>query len=197
MNEQVYLDLSNALEDFESFIEKISKVCDVDIMPGENDISGSFFPQQKLNIALFPKLVKNDNLLFCTNPHMFKMNGLLFLGTSGQNINDIACFKSTEGISEVEILEETLEMRHLAPTCPDTLRSYPFEMEDPLIIQEAPNVYFSSCAKSYDSKLIKQLDGISRIFTVPSFKETGGIVLLDLQTLDTYLYTISAAKLTE
>ena len=48
-----------------------------------------------------------------------------------------------EDIREVDVLYQTLEMRHIAPTCPDTLRSYPFENEDPLIIREGHNVYFS------------------------------------------------------
>lgn len=118
-------------------------------MPGENDISGAFMPQQPLNKMMFPKLLENQQVHFCTNPHKFSLNGLMFLGTSGQNIKDICRFKSMDGKSEVDVLYETLEMRHLAPTCPDTLRSYPFESEDPLIIREGLNVYFSCDATEY------------------------------------------------
>lgn len=89
LNERVYSNISNSIEQFESFLTKISENCNVDIMPGNKDISGSFLPQQPLNVALFPELLKNDNIIFSTNPHQFNMNGLNFLGTSGQNIEDI------------------------------------------------------------------------------------------------------------
>lgn len=42
-----------------------------------------------------------------------------FLGTSGQNVGDIQKYSSMD--SHLEILEETLRLRHLAPTAPDTL----------------------------------------------------------------------------
>lgn len=42
-----------------------------------------------------------------------------FLGTSGQNVCDIQKYSSMD--SHLEILEQTLRLRHLAPTAPDTL----------------------------------------------------------------------------
>lgn len=42
-----------------------------------------------------------------------------FLGTSGQNVSDIQRYSSMD--NHCEILEETLQLRHLAPTAPDTL----------------------------------------------------------------------------
>lgn len=191
INEKVYGNLSHAIEQFESFLVEISKHCNVDVMPGENDISGSFLPQQPLNIALFPELLKCDNILFCTNPHKFSINGLNFLGTSGQNVDDISRFRSMKDKREVDILYETLEMRHIAPTCPDTLRSYPFESEDPLIIREPYNVYFSCNSNEYGTILEKQMDGIMRFFTVPSFTQTKSVVLLDLGSLDTYTFKLN------
>jgi len=44
-----------------------------------------------------------------------------FLGTSGQTIDDI--FKYLESEDRMEIVQQTLEWSHLAPTCPDTLCS--------------------------------------------------------------------------
>jgi len=194
INERVYCNLSSAIEQFESFVTKLTQNCDVDVMPGENDVSGSFMPQQPLNVALFPKLLssslKHNSLIFSTNPHKFSLNGLKFLGSSGQNIEDICRFRDMSSKSELDILYETLQLRHIAPTCPDTLRSYPFENEDPLIIRDAPNVYFSCNAKEYSSMLETQLNGLMRIFTVPSFTKTKEVVLLDLGSLDTYSYKI-------
>ena len=42
-----------------------------------------------------------------------------FLGTSGENINNLYCF--TEGLDSIELLEMTLKWSHVAPTTPDTL----------------------------------------------------------------------------
>ena len=89
INDEVYTNLTNAILDFESFLVKLSEVCEVDIMPGENDVTGAFLPQPRLNVALFPSLLQNDNVVFSTNPHMFALNKLTFLGSSGQNIEDI------------------------------------------------------------------------------------------------------------
>ena len=56
LNEQVYSDISQVMECFESFLDKISETMDVDIMPGELDFSNSFMPQQPFNSCLFPSL---------------------------------------------------------------------------------------------------------------------------------------------
>jgi DNA polymerase delta subunit 2 len=42
-----------------------------------------------------------------------------FLGTSGQNIDDLK--KYSEARDELEFMERTLKWRHLAPTAPNTL----------------------------------------------------------------------------
>lgn len=42
-----------------------------------------------------------------------------FLGTSGQNIDDLE--KYSEARDKLEFMERTLKWRHLAPTAPNTL----------------------------------------------------------------------------
>jgi DNA polymerase II small subunit/DNA polymerase delta subunit B len=44
---------------------------------------------------------------------------LRFLGTSGQNIDDLE--KYSEAKDKLEFVERTLRWRHLAPTTPNTL----------------------------------------------------------------------------
>ena len=183
INERVYSNIASSLDYFESFVKCLSDHWSVDIMPGENDLSGSFLPQQPLNITLFPSLIESNNIILSTNPHKFSINGYDFLGTSGQNIQDVWRFRSMEDIREVDVLYQTLEMRQIAPTCPDTLRSYPFENEDPLIIREGHHVYFSWNAKEYGS--IWERSQMS-VFTIPSFAVNKSFVLLDLETLETY-----------
>ena len=54
----------------------------------------------------------------------------------------------------LEALRLTLEMRHICPTCPDTLRSFPFVNEDPFIIDDAPHVYFAANQPKFETELI-------------------------------------------
>lgn len=44
---------------------------------------------------------------------------LRFLGTSGQNVDDLE--KYSEAKDKIEFMERTLRWRHLAPTSPNTL----------------------------------------------------------------------------
>jgi DNA polymerase delta subunit 2 len=94
-------------------------------MPGHSDFSSSFLPQQPLNSCLFPTLEGIDSINLVTNPHKFEMNGgLQFFGTSGQNIQDIMQYQKEH--DALEIMTQTLEMRHACPTAPDTLRAFPY-----------------------------------------------------------------------
>ena len=115
---------------------KLCKDTDVDVMPGASDFSGAFMPQQPLNSCLFPKLAeaKLNSLNLVTNPHQFQMNGLTMLGISGQNIEDMRRNRLEE--SEMATAMHCLEMRHLCPTSPDTLRVHPFKDSDPFVIAE-------------------------------------------------------------
>lgn len=129
------------METFESFLDKLSETIDVDIMPGELDFSNSFMPQQPFNSCLFPQLQQKqrDSINLVTNPHQFDINGLTFLGTSGQNIRDMLLNAETpnitdEGDKSLFRIKQTLEMRHLCPTAPDTLRTFPFKDSDPFVI---------------------------------------------------------------
>lgn len=191
LNEQVYSDISQVMECFESFLDKVSETMDVDIMPGELDFSNSFMPQQPFNSCLFPSLQdkQRDSINLVTNPHQFDLNGLTFLGTSGQNVRDMLLNSETpedlkedgKGLSKIK---QTLEMRHLCPTAPDTLRVYPFKESDPFVINsqnnssnldlnvgedengpeqslytQVPHVYFVGNMQNYKEELLTQNKG--------------------------------------
>lgn len=166
----------------------LTKACEVDVMPGDNDISGAFLPQQPANVSLLPQLLKNDGVVFWTNPHKFEIKGMKFLGSSGQNIDDISRFIDMKDKTQIDIMNLTLEMRHLAPTWPDTLRSFPFEESDPLILENSPNVYFSCNSKGFETKVESGI----RLITVPAFTQTKELVLVDAETLEAYSYQIQS-----
>lgn len=75
-----------------------------------------------------------------TNPHEFTVDGVHMLGTSGQNVDDVAKYSSHE--DGLQLLGACLEWAHLAPTGPDTLTVYPFKNSDPFVLNQAPHVMF-------------------------------------------------------
>ena len=61
------------------FIDNI----DVDLMPGSQDFSNSYLPQQPINSYIFPEMRDKEQINFVTNPHKFKIKDVEFLGMSG------------------------------------------------------------------------------------------------------------------
>lgn len=211
INERVYGGIKKAVGDFEQFMLDVCNDIDVDVMPGQHDFSGSFMPQQPLNTCLFPQLVsaKVSSLNLVTNPHQFKFNGLELLGISGQNIEDMRRMRLEQ--SQIETVMHCLEMRHLCPTAPDTLRIHPFKDSDPFVISEkelslpedkemegahkkeherdnttVPHVFFVGNMDKYESRMLRKDKQFLKVFTVPTFSSSYSMVLLDTETCETY-----------
>lgn len=163
----------------------------VDVMPGQYDPTNYTLPQQPLHRCMFPLSSVYPTLQLASNPYTANIDGVKFLGTSGQNVSDIQKYSSMD--SHLEILEETLRLRHLAPTAPDTLGCYPFYQKDPFILEECPHVYFSGNAPTFESKLIKGPDGQEVLLvTVPEFSSTQTACLVNLRTLECEPVSFSA-----
>lgn len=75
-----------------------------------------------------------------------------FLGTSGQNIDDIDKYVDT--VDRVKMAESCMYWRHMAPSAPDTLWSYPFQDKDPFIIEKSPHVYFIGNQPTFEDSLL-------------------------------------------
>ena len=81
-------------------------------------------------------------------------------------------------------------MRHVAPTAPDTLRAFPYVDQDPFVLHDAPHVYFAGNQELYAERLVTS--GVVtcrqavKILSVPAFRRTRSIVLLDVSTLQSY-----------
>ncbi|XP_034025761.1 LOW QUALITY PROTEIN: DNA polymerase delta subunit 2-like [Thalassophryne amazonica] len=155
----------------------------VDVMPGQYDPTNYTLPQQPLHRCMFPLSSVFPPLQLASNPYQANIDGVRVPGTSGQNVCDIQRYSSMN--SHLDILEETLHLRHLAPTAPDTLGCYPFYQKDPFILEECPHVYLSGNAPSFESKLISGPDGQEvLVVAVPEFSSTQTACLVNLRTLE-------------
>ncbi|KAI9252432.1 DNA polymerase alpha/epsilon subunit B-domain-containing protein [Phascolomyces articulosus] len=174
---------SGPLAQFDDLLEEICASVPVDIMPGSKDPVNCQLPQQPLHPSLFTKAKEVGSLSSVTNPYWCKVDGVTFLGTSGQNVDDI--FKYTDSDDHIVMAERCLFWRHMAPSAPDTLWCYPFQENDPFILENSPHVYFIGNQPQFEQSIIEGPEGQkTRVIMVPSFSETGTIVLVNLGTLD-------------
>eukprot|EP01135_Chromosphaera_perkinsii_P003788 Nk52_evm34s255 gene=Nk52_evmTU34s255 len=188
-------DVAPSVEPVKLLDGAIANLCSsipVDLMPGESDPSNYFVPQQPLHKSMFVQSRCFNSFSSVTNPYEVQIGDKIFLGTSGQMVNDI--YKYVETNDKLEILSNTLKYRHLAPTAPDTLGCYPYYDEDPFILDHSPHVYFAGNQEKFETKLVKSVDGEDiRIVCVPSFSATGTFVIVNLSTLDCYPVDIGCA----
>mmetsp|Transcript_17021 Transcript_17021/g.50801 ORF Transcript_17021/g.50801 Transcript_17021/m.50801 type:complete len:486 (+) Transcript_17021:287-1744(+) len=164
----------------------------VDVMPGASDPASAALPQQPLHRCLFPAAAAYSTFCCVTNPHCFSADGITFLGTSGQNVDDVCRYSNV--VDPVEILGSMLEWQHLVPTAPDTLVALPQSDGDPFLIPAAPSVLFAGNQPAYGTSLKQGPGGQKvRIIALPEFRKTGTAVLVDLATLEPQLLQFDAA----
>eukprot|EP00744_Colponema_vietnamica_P014891 GILI01020853.1.p1 GENE.GILI01020853.1~~GILI01020853.1.p1 ORF type:complete len:379 (+),score=115.32 GILI01020853.1:392-1528(+) len=186
--------LAAVVREVDVLIAQLCSSLAVDIMPGDQDPTNFSLPQQPLHPALFPLSSRYSSFRSVTNPYSFTApsSGLRVLGTSGQNVDDIEKFSS--GLSRLDILSDLVAARHIAPTCPDTLCCYPFVDNDPFVITDTPHVVFAGNQPEFSQSTY--VDPVSKaavkLLTIPSFQETGTLVLLDTETLECFPITFSA-----
>lgn len=195
----------------DNFFTAAAAALPVSVMPGGEDPANFLLPQQPFHRCLLPNASREKNLDRVTNPFEQCFGGRLFLGTAGQNVDDYAMYgqpveadvmaeeegKQDAGRS-LDAMEAMLRGRHVAPTAPDTLGSYPFTDNDPFVMKETPHVFFAGNQSHFGSKVVEGQDGDGRsvkvrVLSVPRFDETGAVVLVNLRTLETRLVPISGA----
>ncbi|KAF9680709.1 hypothetical protein SADUNF_Sadunf06G0149800 [Salix dunnii] len=183
--------VSEAVQVLDILLTQIAAGVSVDIMPGSNDPANFALPQQPLNRCLFPGSRTFNTFNSCTNPHCFELDGVRFLGTSGQNIDDLK--KYSEARDELEFMERTLKWRHLAPTAPNTLGCYPFTDRDPFMIESCPHVYFVGNQDKYGTRILEGSKGqMVRLISIPKFCNTGLAVVLNLRNLECHTLSFGA-----
>ena len=91
----------------------------IDLMPGELEPTTSTLPQSPIHRGIMPMTAKQESFQAVMNPYAFEVDGVRFLGTSGQNLDDVYRYSDIE--DRLEIAEMMLKWRNIAPTAPDTL----------------------------------------------------------------------------
>jgi len=178
------------LQDLDAMLSELCETVDVDVMPGVADPTNYSLPQQPLHRCLLPQSSSLSTFSRCTNPHAFEVDGVHFLGTSGQNVDDIMMYSTYD--SPAEILERMLFWRHLIPTAPDSLSTYPFVDEDPFVLDKTPDVLFAGgCGERVETRLVAS-DGVRcRVVSVPEFSKRKVLVLVDVTSKDLDVQTIA------
>ncbi|EGV63825.1 DNA polymerase delta small subunit Cdc1 [Yamadazyma tenuis] len=189
---------AECLKSFDKFVSDLVATCSVAIMPGESDPTDICLPQQSLHKSFFLtcKNYVGKNIKALTNPAWLEVEGVRYLGTSGQNVNDILKYLTNEMRQDPQIVFKvmagTLKWQNIAPTAPDTLFCYPFDNCDPFTLSnETPHVYFVGNQSKFIDKCINLQNNISvKLLSIPKFSQTGEIVLLDTCTLETQIVKI-------
>ncbi|KAI0362684.1 hypothetical protein OH77DRAFT_1585031 [Trametes cingulata] len=116
------------------------------------------------------------------------------LVNSGQPVDDMFKYVPTPPISRMTLAEATLRWRHMAPTAPDTLWCHPYMKRDPFVLTQTPDVYVVGNQPAFATRLVRDEERDAedeegeggkrcRIVLLPSFRETGTLVLVNLRTL--------------
>ncbi|KAF2683456.1 hypothetical protein K458DRAFT_419059 [Lentithecium fluviatile CBS 122367] len=184
-------------EKLDSFLTQVLPTMPITILPGASDPANVALPQQPLHPALFPHsrsfanppALSNETLHgldSVTNPWEGDIEGWRVLGTGGQTVEDL--LKYVEDVHPIEVMEMMLRWRCIAPTAPDTLWCYPFQDDDPLLLRECPHIYLAGNMKKFGRRVIEGPAGQKVLLVaVPKFRETGQIVLVDLESMEVEL----------
>ena len=176
------------------FLNFVSNYTMIDLMPSNDSDDNLLYPQNPLNKLLFMENIKNINyniLNLVSNPYFFKIKlqnenkYKFFIGTSGENIKIIKQYSYYN--NNIDIMKKNLEWRHLCPISPNYLNLYSIDNQtDPLLLQELPDVYFTS-SNEIDFKYEKIIIDNKQIvlMSLPDFSKTSKIVLYDYEN-DTY-----------
>lgn len=170
-----------ALSSCDNLLADLGRNIPLHVMPGATDPATVAYPQQPLHPALFRRgrsLFRAGALKFETNPLVLDIEGIRVLGSAGQPVDDLRRYSPES--TTLQLLEETLKWRHIAPSAPDTLWSYPTPDDDPLVIREMPHIYFAANQPSFG---VEKTDS-SLLISVPKFAQSHQLVLVDLSTLD-------------
>ncbi|XP_075978642.1 DNA polymerase delta subunit 2 [Anticarsia gemmatalis] len=174
-----------SVELMDTFAAAVSAVAPLDLMPSSQDPSGIMLPQKPFHYCLFPKAVEYKSFNRVSNPYECDIGGFMCLGTSGEPVKDVMRYSKID--NSLEVMRKTLQWRHLAPTCPDTIPCTPCTDTDPFIIYSCPAIYFNGNSSEFATDLYEGDGGQhTRLVCIPSFSETKTVALINLSNLECY-----------
>ncbi|PBP25139.1 DNA polymerase alpha/epsilon subunit B [Diplocarpon rosae] len=188
----------------DDFLAMLLPSIPVTLIPGYSDPANVSLPQQPIHPAMFPQArtygeippakagepVQPGWFDTVTNPWDGEIEGWKVLGTGGQNVDDV--FKYVESEDRLGMLEAMCRWRCVAPTAPDTLWSYPFQDDDPFVMNDCPHLFFIGSQPKFDTAEIEGPDGQRvRLIAVPKFADTGELVLVDAESLEASVVKIA------
>ncbi|XP_046968581.1 DNA polymerase delta subunit 2 [Vanessa cardui] len=178
-------DVIAASEVVDSFAAALSAVVPLDLMPGCKDPAGIMLPQKPFHYCLFPKAVEYKSFNRVSNPYECDIGGFVCLGTSGEPVRDVMRYSKLD--KPLDVMKKTLEWRHIAPTCPDTVPCTPCLDTDPFTIYNCPAIYFNGNCDEFSTELFTGDDQQSvRLVCIPNFCETKTVALVNLKNLECY-----------
>ncbi|KAJ5201840.1 uncharacterized protein N7498_006503 [Penicillium cinerascens] len=212
----------------DNFLAEILPSIPVTLMPGEKDPANVSLPQQGIHRAMLPQ-----SRAYCapppsgedkqepgwfdsvTNPWEGDVEGWRVWGCSGQNVDDVLRYlefpgedssldtEREESEARLQIMDAMLRWRCGVPTAPDTIWSYPFQDDDPFVLESCPHIFFAGNQPSFKTAMVEtdiplrfdegnteMTNGPGttaarvRLISIPKFKETGELVLVDTETLE-------------
>ena len=70
------------------------------------------------------------------------------------------------------------------------LGSYPFQDDDPFVLDKCPHLFIVGSQPKFDTATIEGSSGqLVRLIALPSFCDTGELILLDTETLEPSIVT--------
>ena len=112
----------------DKFLSTLLPSLPITIIPGDLDPANASLPQQPIHPALFPHsrayaalpgAEEPGWLDMVSNPWTGDLDGWRMFGTGGQTVSDI--YKYVEADERLDMMENMLRWRCMAPTAPDTL----------------------------------------------------------------------------
>ncbi|KAL4703295.1 hypothetical protein ACJJTC_015427 [Scirpophaga incertulas] len=183
-------DIIASAESVDAFCSTLSSLAPLDIMPGCKDPADVMLPQKPFHYCLFPKATEYKLFNRVSNPYECDIGGFTCLGSSGESIRDIQRYSKLE--SSLEIMKKTLQWRHLAPTCPDTIPCTPCDLTDPFIIYNCPAIYFSGNCDEFATDIYKGGEGQQvRLVCLPDFCDSKTVALVNLANLECHSVTFT------
>ncbi|KAJ2889642.1 DNA polymerase delta small subunit Cdc1 [Coemansia aciculifera] len=173
----------------DNYLADIAAVVPLALMPGSQDPADTSLPQQPIHPSMFAQCNQYSGFRSLSNPAFLEVDGRVLLGSSGQNVDDIARYVRRPAHTEVEpcdLAAQSLQWRHIAPSAPDTLWCYPFSDRDPFVLQQTPHVYIVGNQAASGQAEARACDDDAQhtaVVAVPRFAQTHSIVLLNLRSM--------------